>query len=125
MGEVITKELNIDKILSIKFDFGTVETLNSLEIGFKKVVNTAQYETETFDLKSTVAIPNSLTGIQLMLIDTIVIAQLEYGVLCKIWERGNITDDMFKSQRSHIEKNVSSVFVKALQLKQDLSFIVE
>lgn len=125
MSEVSTKKLTMDNILGIRFDFGKTEEseLQPLGVGFKKVVNTAQYETETFDSNATVYVPRSLNGIALILVNSIVESQLEYGVLCKLFLRGSLTDAEFAKSRSKIEDFVSSLYLKAIILNTPIEFI--
>lgn len=122
---VQTKKITMDEILAMEFNFGALEEneLHKISIGFKKVVNTAQYETETFDINMEMKIPKSLSGIELELVYAISVSQLEYGILSKLFLRGGLTDTDFKSKKEKIENYVSSTYLKALTLGKEINYI--
>ena len=108
----------IDNILSVEFNFEDYpkEELTELSVGFKKVVNTAQYETETIDSTVKLFIPKGLSGVEMILIHALVESQIEYNVICKLWMRGMIKDEDFLRSKDKISEYVSGIYTKAVNL---------
>lgn len=113
-----TKRLSMEDILKMSLVRGLYDEndLTKMRVNFKKVVNTAQYETETFESEVEVYVPRGLTGIEMEIAYAVIESQLEYGILAKLFKRGSITDTEFETKRSRMEDYVSSLFLKAQSL---------
>lgn len=124
--KVEPKRYSMDDILVMSINTEILEEIqvSKLKINFKKVVNTAQYETETFESEVEVDVPKGLKGIEMEMIHAIIESQLEYGILVKLFKRGSLTDTEWGQKRERIEDYVTSIFAKAYTLGiKDVKFI--
>lgn len=123
--EIATEPITIADVLSLKLkpQVGEENTFNKMRISFKKVVNTAQYETETYEAETVVSIPQGLSGIEVEIVDAVITAQLEYGILAKLYKSGRLAETQFSESRTKLVDYVSSMILSARQLGlTELSF---
>lgn len=100
--------VNMDNILSATFG----ESGSTIRATFKKTINIKQYETEVVELSSTLDVPNELTGIERMLINAVLQAQLEYEAYISLRTKGYITDAQLHGRKAELEQSVNLLKAK-------------
>ena len=100
--------VNMDNILSATFG----ESGGTIRATFKKTINIKQYETEVVELSSTLEVPKELTGIERMLVNAVLQAQLEYEAYISLRTKGYITDAQLHSRRAELEQSVNLLKAK-------------
>lgn len=97
--------MNIGDILNAKV--GSSEKDGKLSLSFRKTINVRQYETEVIEANLEVPITTDMTGLKLEMIESVVLAKLEYGVLWNMLARGMITQAEFDDCKQKLETSVN------------------
>lgn len=97
------KAIKIDDIM--KASFG--EQSGTIRACFKKTVNIKQYETESVEANGTLTFDEPLSGIERMLVNAILQAQLEYEACLQLACKGYITNEQLKDRKKCLEDGVN------------------
>lgn len=111
----VTKRLNnisMEDILSSRIG----ETSSSIRATFKKTVNIAQYESEQYEISTTIELDSTVTGVQRAIIGEILQAQIEYAGYVHMMANGFITPAKFAERKYQLENMVLSLYNKAYDL---------
>jgi len=105
-------KLNMDDVM--KASFGEVS--ESIRATFKKTINIKQYETEVYESSSTLEVERPVSGIERMLITSILQAQLEYAAYIQMYNKGYINQSEFTLRKQALEDDISQLTEKATSI---------
>lgn len=92
------------------------ESQGTLSAKFKKTVNIRQYESETVEANAELILDYPLSSPERALVTTILMAQVEYAVICQLYYKNQMAEGDFVERRSQIEKEVQAMANKAEKL---------
>lgn len=92
------------------------ESSSSIRATFKKTVNVRQYETESYEVSSTLEVPKEITGIERMLLSAMLQAQIEYEVYIQMAVKGVITQSQLVTRKGELENDVNMIKNKGEEL---------
>lgn len=94
----------------------TVGKKETIRVVFKKTILLRQYETEVFELESTVEVDHPLTGAERAVIQTIVMCNLEMAAFANLMCKGTISKEEYETRITMLEYNLRSIAQKAASL---------
>lgn len=92
------------------------EASSDIRVVFKKTVLIRQYETEVIEAETTIHMEKPLTGVERMLVVSIVQAQIEYQAYIQLAVKGLIGQSQLDQRRDELEKTVNTLNNKAVAL---------
>lgn len=106
------KEITMEEIMGATFN----ELGSSIRATFKKTVNTRQYESETVEASTTLDIETPISGVERMIINSALQAQVEYGVIIQMAIKGHVTKDDLRIRKSQMESDMNTLLAKAYSI---------
>lgn len=110
-------KLNIDDILTSKL--GKISGINEIKVSFRKTIQTKPYESEVTETEYSLSVDNEITGIERMVITSILQAQAEYTIYTMLALQNKITTEEFMLEKKAIEDSINAIIKKAKGLVGD------
>lgn len=104
--------VDMDKIMQASLG----ESSSTIRATFKKTVNVRQYETEQYEISSTLDIPGNISGPERELITAVLEAQLEHSAYLNMYGRGFVTGTQYNDRMSQIVTTINQIKDKAEKL---------
>lgn len=111
------ERVTMNDILSARL--GKVSSTNEIKVSFRKTIQTKQYESEVTEIEYSLTVDNTITGIERILITSILQAQAEYAVYTMLALQNKISSEDFLIEKESLEKSINALRVKAIQLLGD------
>ena len=99
---------NLDRILKSKLS----SSPSKMHVLFRKVVRTADYETETVELSSDIELDSEVSEIERAVIFNLLTASTEYTLLSHLYVKGTLSKEDFVSGRDGLEKSSEAILRK-------------
>lgn len=106
------KMVTMDNVMNASFG----ETGSSIRATFKKTINVRQYETETYEASTTLELEREVSGIERMIISSLLQAQLEYAGYIQLHQKGYVSDNEFNTRKQCLEEDVNLLKMKGEKL---------
>ncbi|MBR1454663.1 MAG: hypothetical protein IJ593_08505, partial [Lachnospiraceae bacterium] len=97
--------VDMDKIMQASLG----ESSSTIRATFKKTVNVRQYETEQYEISSTLDIPGNISGPERELITAVLEAQLEHSAYLNMYGRGFVTGTQYNDRMSQIVTTIKQI----------------